>query len=194
MPEQTSVSWADRIKEAQSSQVSFEPVKEGYHNFVVDKAEVRTSAAGVDWINVHAKITDGEFKNARVFQGVFPNAKNVSFFLEFYKATGLSMDYLVEADPSTAEIASALQGRNFSAEVYVAEDARTDNRTNAPQRSLRGYKPQGADVESTPQTQPEAPAPAPAPQAPTQEQAPAAPTGSPWENATNSSGAPVKPW
>ena len=187
MPEQTSLSWADRIKEAQSSQVSFDPVELGYHNFVVDKAEVRTSKnTGSEWINIHAKITDGKFKNARVFQGVFPNAKNVAFFLEFYKATGLSMDYLVEADPSTEELASALQGRSFSAEVYVEDDARTDSKTNAPQRSLRGYKPQGAAVDETAEVQPSVPeAPAPAPK---QESA------SPWDNATNSSGAPVKPW
>lgn len=55
------------MKEQESSQGSFREVPTGVYPVVVDKMEVGESNWGNDQINITFKITDGEYKNSRIF-------------------------------------------------------------------------------------------------------------------------------
>lgn len=159
-----STSWADRIKLAQEGAVKFAPLELGEKNFEVEKATVKTSSNGNTYLNIQAKVIDGPQANARVFYRLFPNsdkARPINEVLKFVEAVGISIDWLQQANPSIEEMASNFQGRKFSAEVYVEDDAREDSYTNAPQRSIRNPKPQGAASESVPATPPNADYPTP---------------------------------
>lgn len=159
-----STSWADRIKLAQENSVKFAPLELGEKNFEVEKAVVKTSSNGNTYLNIQAKVIDGPQANARVFYRLFPNsdkARPINEVLKFVEAVGTSIDWLQQANPSLEEMASNFQGRKFSAEVYVEDDAREDSYTNAPQRSIRNPKPQGALSESVPATPPNADYPTP---------------------------------
>lgn len=159
MPATTS--WADRIKIAQEGAVKFAPLELGEHNFQVEKATVKTSNTnGNKFLTIQAKVIDGPQANAKVFYRLFPNsdkARPINDVLKFVEAVGITTDWLATSNPSEEEMASAFEGRNFSAEVYVEEDAREDSYTGAPQRSLRNPKPQGASVDNNTPTPPGTP-------------------------------------
>jgi len=156
MPATTS--WADRIKQAQEGEVKFAPLELGEHNFTVEEASVRVSKnSGKSYLNIKAKVLDGPQANARVFHSLFPESTAslpLNNFLAFYKAVGLNTEWLTQSNPSLDEIASAFMGRNFSAEVYVEEDAQMDTYTNAPRRSIRNPKEQGAAVPTATESSP----------------------------------------
>lgn len=184
MPEVQPVSWAEKIKQAQESSgdVKFEALELGRYNFKVAEARVKESAAGNQYISIQAKVLDGPRANAVAFQNVFPEAKNVSFYLEFYQALGLNLDWLINNNPTVEEQASAFKDRQFSAEVFVEDGAKIDQKTEAQYRSLRKYQPQAGAPAPTPQDASSAPGQG-APVATPQPQ-PQAPSGSenPWGN------------
>lgn len=144
MPATTS--WADRIKIAQEGAVKFAPLELGEHNFQVEKASVKVSNSnGNKFITIQAKVIDGPQANAKVFYRLFPNSdkpRPINDVLKFVEALGISTTWLSDDNPSEEEMASAFEGRNFSAEAYVEDDAREDSYTGAPQRSIRNPKPQ----------------------------------------------------
>lgn len=135
MPEVESVSWKDRIAAAKST--SFAALTPGRYTVEIVDASVAQGAKG-EYINVKTKVAEGERTNARVNTRTFPNAKNVSMFLDFIKAFGLSTEWLM-SEPTMEEVVSALVGRRASAEVYVESDAGEDN-NGEKWRSLKGFK------------------------------------------------------
>lgn len=189
MPETPSMDWGSKIAEAASTQVKFEPLEiNTRYNFVMENVEIRTAKnTGVEYINFQAKVIDGPRKNSKVFDSTFPNAKNIGMFLDLYKALGLDVSWLVESNPTLEDIVSAFDGRSFSAEVYVQDNARED-KNGDKYRSLRRYAPQEAPQDDAPAPQtPAAPQQATAaPQAPatpaTQSDSPWGPPSTPWGN------------
>ena len=152
MPATTS--WADKLKIANEGAVKLQPLELGEKNFEVAKAEVRQSAAsGNSYLSIQAKVIDGPQANSRVFYRLFPESNKsrpLAEVVRFVQAVGISTDWLASSNPSLEEMASAFQGRKFTAEVYIEDDARIDDYTGAPQRSIRNPKPQGA-AEPAPQ-------------------------------------------
>lgn len=181
MPVQNNgISWAQKIAAADANTPNFEPVPLGRANFTIKQADLAQGQKG-EYIRYRAAIKDGPRANALVFESTYPNAEKIGFFLEFYRATGLGDEWLMGATPPTTDqIRQALVGRDFSAEVYVRDDAKTDK--NGDQyRSLKNFRPYAGAAQAPTQSAPQAPANGgfgqPAPQAPAQ--------------ATSSFGAPV---
>lgn len=180
MPVQNSgISWAEKIAASDSSTPNYDPVPLGRHNFSIVKTELASGPKG-EYIKYRASIKDGPRANALVFESAYPNAEKIGFFLEFFRSTGLE-DSVLMSNPSTEAIAGFLLNRDFSAEVYVRDDARDDKNGN-PYRSLRKFQPYGGVVNAPAQAQTQANTgfgTAPQPQAQAQAQA------------TSSFGAPV---
>lgn len=193
MPEINAINWAAKIQEAENSApVAFAPLEIGTrYNFEVLDATTTVSGAGNEYISYTARVVDGPRENAKImYQSTHPAAKNISFFLEFYKSLGLGLEWLTSSSPSVEELAGAMEGRVFSAEVFVDKDAR-DDKNGDKYRSLRKYQPQVAQASA----QPAGPAPsvasAPAPTEAWGNATKPAATETPWGNA---SGAPAAPW
>lgn len=198
MPVQSNgISWAQKIAAADSATTSFEPVPLGRANFTIKQADLAMGQKG-EYIRYRAAIKDGPRANALVFESTYPNAEKIGFFLEFYRATGLGDDWLMGATPpSTDQIRQALVGRDFSAEVYVRDDAK-DDKNGDKYRSLKNFRPYAGAAQAPAQSAPQAPAnggfgqpapqatssfgaPVPQPQIPTPDQAqPQAPAADPW--------------
>lgn len=178
--------WAERIQKAKENKVSFEPVPLGRMNFVIkDLPQVtQPNSGGNEYIKFRAAVAEGPRANSLVFASTFPYAANPIFFLELMAAMGISEEwFLGQTPPTTEQIAQAMQGRSFSAEVFIEDDASTDK--NGDQyRSLRKYLPaaaSGAQEAPAAQAQPQQFG-APAQAAPAAPQAPAAPAGgNPWD-------------
>lgn len=196
MPEQPQLSWAERI--AESKKNTFKPLdKETRYNFEVDKTEVKESSTGkAPFIKVFAKVIDGDRKNFKVNFNTFPESANPWSFLQLFEACGYGLQWLQDSNPNLHEIASALVGRPFSAEVVDGNQKRDDgtfwpeyknfNKIVANETAQASQAPQAAtNFGSAP-----APTPAPAPQvqAPTpQPQAPVDNSG-PWGDQKQNSG------
>lgn len=144
MPEVAPLSWADKIAAANSAKVKFEAIPLGRTNLEILEASIKMGKTN-EYINYKAKIVDGPRANAWVFGRTFPEAKNVSMFIEFIEALGLSTAWLMGdpaqgiAEPSLEQIASALVGRQFSADIYEESDAGTD-KNGDKFRSLRKFQ------------------------------------------------------
>ena len=54
-------------------------VPTGWYDTMIVKAEVKTSNAGLQYINVEHAITQGEFKNRRIFQPFYINSQKADF-------------------------------------------------------------------------------------------------------------------
>lgn len=182
MPE-TTMSWADRIAEAQANEGKFKELDPGEYNFVIEKAEVKPGAKG-DYINMTLKVLDGPRANARAFGRTFPNsptAGGLGMFLRFLTAVGIDNAWLVDSEPSTQVIADNVVDRKLSAEVYIEEGAQVNAKSGEQYRSVRNYKPQAGVA-------PVAQASAPA------QNITSAAQPSPWGGQPASSSAPGKPW
>ncbi len=190
MPVQNTLSWADRIATANEAKTKFEAVPLGRFNFFIKEATVHQGQKG-EYVKYRAAISEGPRANALVFEQCYPNAEKIGYFLEFWHALGFTDEWFMTGNgPTTEQIASAIIGRPFSAEVYTRDDAKNDKNGDL-YRSLRKFNPfAGGEAAPTAQAAPASsfgsPAPAataPAPQPPV---APVATTagGSAW-------GAPV---
>ena len=188
MPVQNTLSWADRIKAANDTKTSFEPVPLGRFDFFIKEASVAQGPKG-EYVKYRASIANGPRANALVFEACYPNAEKIGYFLEFWHALGFTDEwFMTGTGPSTEQIAAALVNRPFSAEVFVRDDAKND-KNGVPYRTLRKFQPETGSAPVVAETAPAANNFAAAPAAP----APAAPAfgtpantagGSPW-------GAPV---
>ena len=186
MPEQPQLSWAERI--AESKKNTFKPLDtDTRYNFEIDKTEVKESTTGkAPYIKVFAKVIDGERKNYKVNFNTFPESANPWSFLQLFEACGFGLQWLQDSNPNLHEIASALVGRPFSAEVVDGNQKRDDG-TFWPE--YQKFSKPVANEPVAPQAPAasnfgSAPAPAPAPQAPAPTPAPqpqedASPWGTP---------------
>lgn len=197
MPEQPQLSWAERI--AESKKNTFKPLDiDTRYNFEVDKTEVKESSTGkAPYIKVFAKILDGDRKNFKVNFNTFPESANPWSFLQLFEACGFGLQWLKDSNPNLHELASALVGRPFSAEVVNGNQKRDDGtfwpeyqkfaKIVANETVQSTQAPQSNNFGSAPTPQPQVQAPTPQPQA--QPQAPTTDAG-PWggQNQNNSGG------
>lgn len=193
MPEASQKSWADRLKEMNSDGPKFTPLENDRYNFQIVEASVQDKGKG-NFINMKIKVVDGPRQGHTMFHSVFPNANNVYFFTQFYQATGLSLDWLAQSDPTEDEIASNFLNRTFSADVEDSD--RKNPTTNQPYkqlaniRSLEATTPSQAQAQNQPAPQ-QTQAPAPAQQNQNSGWGAAGNTNSPWGD---SNGAPSNPF
>lgn len=170
-------SWSDMMKDADSNSTGFEPLQPGSYDFVVENpAEVGETSKGFPKFTINPSVESGDRKNARIFH-VFNVNENPTamkrYFFGALAALGLGPSFF-ETNPSNEQVAKALQGRRFSAEVFLEEG--TDGIKRPRLRNLApasGVAPVGPSAGV-----PGAPA-GPAPQAATQAPAAAAPQGAP---------------
>lgn len=179
MPEQPQLSWAERI--AESKKNTFKPLDfDTRYNFVIDSTEVKNSAKVGDFIVMKTKVLDGERKNFKTNINTMPESPNPWSFLQLFEAVGLGQAWLLESNPSVHEIASALIGRSFSAEVVQGKSQREDG-TYWPEYRNFNKVVANEPVAQAPAASNFGSAPAPAPQAPAQAPQPQA-DASPWGN------------
>ena len=184
MPE-TNFSWADQIENAKKAGEGFTPLDQGTYNFEVTEATSKTfENSGDTVLSYKAKVLDGPRANHTQFDNLDPfapadKAFKIKLFLDFFTAVGLNPETLIQSNPTLDQIAQAVNGRKFTADVVYS--AKKDRKGN-PYINLANYRPLGAPAPSgngggggqaqgqaQPQAQPAAtgfgdPAPAPAAQ------------------------------
>lgn len=193
MPTNT-FSWASQIEKAKEA-TDFEPLAPGTYNFRVEKPQLKTFDDGNTVINYRARVMDGERAKSIQFDKLDPYNQKYPFivknFLDFFEAIGFSKDLLLEQNPSLEQIAGAIEGREFTADVILAK--KTDQ-NGVPYRNLGNFRRLGhnpnadqADASSEPEVATgfgDTPAPAPAP----------ASTGFGDSTSQNASSGPENPW
>lgn len=175
-------SWKDLMNAAEEGAKEFTLLEPGMYSFVIkDAAKVgQTSKENPKW-TINPSVESGPRANARVFHDFIvsdsPYAMK-NFFFGDLATLGLGPQFF-DKNPSEQEIAQALQGRRFVAEVYHEEG--NNGKTYARLRNFSaptGAAPAAGVPSGLPAATQGAPAaqPAPAPvQAPT-----LADPGNPW--------------
>jgi hypothetical protein len=177
--------WQDLIAAAEKEDKKFQPVPAQDYNVVVVKSEPRTSSTGKQGYNIQTKIVDeGPSKGRVVFDTMWISPESpiaLRIFFNQMKVLGLDTQYFA-SNPSPDQIAGALVGKVFRAEVIIKKNNKDEdvneikNYKTANNGSATTAAP-AAPSPSAPAPTPAAPAPAapaPAPVAPAPEPAPAA--------------------
>ena len=108
------------MQEQEKNQGSFRDVPSGTYPVVVDKMEVGESNWGDDQISITFKITDGEYKNSRIFyNGTFDS----HFTHGINKTAELLSTMIDDEDMSTAAIAVILGHGVDEATEFIADAA-----------------------------------------------------------------------
>lgn len=167
-------SWSERRKEADAEGAKFAPLQPDTYSFVVPEAAKIEEKDGNPRFKINPAVEAGPRAKARVFHTFYISDKpsGMRFFFEQMDALGLG--HLFDGEPTNEQIAAALQGRRFTAEVY------NDEWDGKVYQKLRKFAP---PIGSAPAAGPGgggfAPSAGPAPaaqsfgQAPVQQQAPA---------------------
>lgn len=186
--------WSAKIAEAQKAP-SFKELDEGTYNFVINDAGKVGEYNGVEQISINPSVESGPRTGSRLFHNFnFPddNPQVLRIVFEQFQALGLGDEYFT-SEPSMEQVAQALKGRRFTADVVHSKSNRDPSKTFV---NLRNFKPSvspstisGPAGPAGPSAGPAGPmggpgmgAPAPQAQAP-QPQAPAqnfAAGGDPW--------------
>ena len=180
--------WKDLMDKANEGAKEFAILDEGMYNFVVkDPAKVGTTSKNNLKLTINPSVESGPRANARVWHdfSVSDSAYAMkNFFFGDLATLGLGPSFF-ETNPSPEQIASALQGKRFVAQVVhkVGTDGKTrPNLENispavgaAPTAGVPGGLPQATGVPAGLPVAQAAPAVAQA--------APVAATASPWETA-----------
>lgn len=179
-------SWKDLMNKAEEGAKEFTPLDPGQYAFVVkDAAKVGQTSKENPKFTINPSVESGPRQNARVFHDFIVSESPYAmknFFFGDLAILGLDASFF-DTNPTEQQIAQALQGRRFVAEVFHEEGnngktyARLRNfakPTNAPPSAgVPGGLPSAAPIQSGP-----APVQAAAPIA-----APVIDAGSPWATA-----------
>lgn len=108
-------SWDSFISEAADV---LTPLPEDTYDFVVTKAEGKTSKSGNPMVQVSAKVTTGPHagKGIKDFY-VLRMASQAKKFVENMTAMGISMDLLMKEKPTMQQVALVMVGRPFRGKV-----------------------------------------------------------------------------
>lgn len=108
-------SWDSFISEAADV---LTPLPEDTYDFVVTKAEGKTSKSGNPMIKVSAKVTTGPHsgKGIKDFY-VLRMASQAKKFVENMQAMGISMDVLMQHKPTMEQVALVMVGKPFRGKV-----------------------------------------------------------------------------
>lgn len=115
-------SWSERRKEADAEGAKFAPLVPDRYSFViVDDAKVEEKDGNARF-KINPAVESGERAKARVFHTFYVSEKpaGMRYFFEQMDAVGLGNDFF-DRDPSNEQIAKALKGRRFTAEVFNDE-------------------------------------------------------------------------
>lgn len=181
-------SWMDLMNEAEEGSKEFAPLEEGMYSFVIkDPAKVGETGKGNPKFTINPSVESGPRANARVFHdfSVSDSAYAMkNFFFGDLAQLGLDSSFFA-SNPSDQQIAQALQGRRFTAQVSYEEGSNGKKYARLSNFSGPTSAPPSAGVPSglpaaAPAVSNAAPvaqaAPAPAPQA----AAPSVDPSSPW--------------
>ena len=131
------VSWADRMKAAEEGAKEFAILPEGMYSFVIkDPAKVGETKSGNPRFTINPTVESGDRANARVFHDFFVSDSAFAmkkFFFDDLAILGLGVEFF-NTNPSPEQIAQALQGKRFTAEVFH-EDG-TDGKKRARLRNF----------------------------------------------------------
>ena len=190
-------SWKDLMNEANEGAKEFEILPEAMYSFVIkDAAKVGQTGKGLPKFTINPSVESGDRANARVFHtfsvSESPYAMK-NFFFGDLAILGLGTEFF-ESNPSPDQIASALQGRRFVAEVFHEEGNDGSGKKYARLRNFSA--PTGAAPAAGVPAGLPAPAVAanpglPAPTVTAAAPAPQAAVSSPWE--TSAPAAPAVP-
>lgn len=197
-------SWADRIKVASEATTgSFEELADGVYSFVVPEKAKVAEKDGWPRYSVFLKVESGPRANSRIWHNFYTTEKpnGMRMFFDQMAVLGLTLENFFSKNPTDDQIAQALVGRRFTAEVYE------DDYNGKKSKKLRNFKPA---IGSAPAVTPQGPAAGlsgpgagfgapPAVQAPVAPQVPAqgfaAPPADPWQQAAQAPVAPgADPW
>jgi hypothetical protein len=202
-------SWKDLMTQANEGAKEFAPLEPNTYHFVIkDAAKIGQTGKGLPKFSINPSVEQGPRANARIWhdfnvtESAFALKK---FFFDDLAAIGLGASFF-ETNPSPEQIAAALQGKRFVAEVFKETGNDGVERTRlrgfapatgaAPQAGVPGGLPSGGagipaglPVAAPVAAAPAAPAPVAAPAAPVAAQAAPAAVESPW--ATNDAPAPA---
>lgn len=189
--------WTELMNDADTQVSGFEPLTPGIYDFVIENAaKVGETQKGNPKFTINPSVESGPRKNARIFHDFSVSDSQVAMKRHFFgalKAIGLGPEFF-SSEPTGEQIAKALQGKRFKAEVFI------ETGTDGVQRPrLRNITPAegsgpvgGPGVPSANQApapsgipQPSAPAltPDPAPAAPAPQAAQNDDASNPWATA-----------
>lgn len=118
------VSWSDRMNAAEEGAKEFELLPENVYSFVIkDAAQVKETSKGNPKYTINPSVESGDRANARVFHDFIVSDSAYAmknFFFGDLAKLGLGAEFFA-TNPSDDQIAKALQGRRFTAEVYHEE-------------------------------------------------------------------------
>jgi hypothetical protein len=115
-------SWSDRRKEADAEGAKFAPLQPDRYSFVIVDAAKVEEKDGNPRFKINPAVEAGERAKARIFHTFYVSDKpaGMRFFFEQMDALGLDQSFF-DRDPSNDQIAAALKGRRFTAEVFNDE-------------------------------------------------------------------------
>lgn len=112
-----SISWGDLAKQA--GDVSFDAIPDGNYDFLVEKAEAKTTSTNKTMFKLTLRIEGGAYHNRKFWDQLVVTADNPNAMAMFFRkmhALGLSKDFFM-ANPSNAQIEQALTGRRGRAQL-----------------------------------------------------------------------------
>ena len=110
------------MKEQEQNNGQYREVPSGLYPVVIDKMEVGESSWGTDQINITFKITEGEYRNSRIFyNGTFDD----NFAHGIYKTAELLASLMDDEDMTTSTIAVILDHGVDEAKDFIADAAET---------------------------------------------------------------------
>lgn len=191
------VSWKALREESSEATAGFAPLEAGLYNFIInDPAKIGKTGKGHPKFTINPSVESGPRAKSRIFHdfnlsdSAFANGKH---FFGALAALGLN-DSFFDADPSQDQIAQALQGRRFTAEVF--DETGSDGVVRAKIRNITAAVapsglagPGGPGMVPTMAANPGIPTTPAAPVAPQAPVAQAAPN--PWDGVN--AGAPAAP-
>jgi hypothetical protein len=179
--------WQDLIAAAEKEDKKFQPVPAQDYNVVVVKSEPRTSSTGKQGYNIQTKIVDeGPSKGRVVFDTMWISPESpiaLRIFFNQMKVLGLDTQYFA-SNPSPDQIAGALVGKVFRAEVIIKKNNKDEDvneiknyktADSAAQAAAQNFLANNGSATTAAPAAPSPSAPAPTPAAP----APAAPAPAP---------------
>jgi hypothetical protein len=177
------MNWSDRAKIASEATSSFTPLEEGTYSFIIKEPAKPAEKNGWQNYTINPSVEAGPRQNARIFHTFYTTEKpnGMRMFFEQMAVFGLTEEWFAQTNPTDAQICAALQGKRFTAEVYI------DRYNDKEYRKLRKFAPPVGVAAAAGAPGPAAVAPA-APAAPAAPVAPAAPA------APAAAAAPANPW
>jgi hypothetical protein len=114
-------SWSERRKEADAEGAKFAPLQPDRYSFVIVDAAKIEEKDGNARFKINPAVESGPRAKARVFHTFYISDKPAGMRYFFEQMDALGLGQLFDGEPSNEQIAQALLGRRFTAEVFNEE-------------------------------------------------------------------------